>query len=57
MYVPDDARKQLKAAQTQAKYLAMSEKDVSKEIRRLEKDMLQAAKIWSLKRLPDCATS
>jgi excinuclease ABC subunit B len=44
MYEPDDARKQLKAAQTQAKYLAMSEKDVSKEIRRLEKEMLQAAK-------------
>jgi excinuclease ABC subunit B len=44
MYEPDDAKKQLKAAQTQAKYLAMSEKDVSKEIRRLEKDMLQAAK-------------
>jgi excinuclease ABC subunit B len=44
MYEPDDARKQLKAAQTEAKYLAMSEKDVSKEIRRLEKEMLQAAK-------------
>ena len=44
MYELDDARSQLKAAQTQAKYLAMSEKDVSKEIRRLEKDMLQAAK-------------
>ena len=44
MYEPDDARKQLKAAQTQAKYLAMSEKDVSKEIKRLEKEMLQAAK-------------
>jgi excinuclease ABC subunit B len=44
MYEPDDAKKQLKAAQTQAKYLAMSEKDVSKEIRRLEKEMLQAAK-------------
>jgi excinuclease ABC subunit B len=44
MYEPDDAKKQLKAAQTQAKYLAMSEKDVSKEIKRLEKDMLQAAK-------------
>ena len=43
-YEPDAARKQLKAAQTQAKYLAMSEKDVSKEIRRLEKEMLQAAK-------------
>jgi excinuclease ABC subunit B len=44
MYEPDDARKQLKAAQAEAKYLAMSEKDVAKEIRRLEKDMLQAAK-------------
>ena len=44
MYEPDAAKKQLKAAQTQAKYLAMSEKDVSKEIRRLEKEMLQAAK-------------
>ncbi len=44
MYEPDAARKQLKAAQAEAKYLAMSEKDVSKEIRRLEKDMLHAAK-------------
>jgi excinuclease ABC subunit B len=44
MYEPDDAKKQLKAAQAEAKYLAMSEKDVSKEIRRLEKEMLQAAK-------------
>ena len=44
MYEPDEARSQLKAAQTQAKYLAMSEKDVAKEIKRLEKEMLQAAK-------------
>jgi excinuclease ABC subunit B len=44
MYEPDVARGQLKAAQEQAKYLAMSEKDVSKEIKRLEKEMLQAAK-------------
>ena len=44
MYEPDVARNQLKAAQEQAKYLAMSEKDVSKEIKRLEKEMLQAAK-------------
>src|SRR5882724_10298013 len=43
-YEPDAARSQLKAAQTQAKYLAMSEKEVSKEITRLEKEMLQAAK-------------
>jgi len=44
MYEPDAARSQLKAAQTQAKYLAMSEKEVSREIARLGKDMLQAAK-------------
>jgi len=44
MYEPEAARSQLKAAQTQAKYLAMGEKEVSKEIARLEKDMLQAAK-------------
>ncbi len=44
MYEPDVARDQLKAAQTQAKYLAMSEKEVSKEITRLEKEMLQAAR-------------
>ncbi|MDP4030514.1 MAG: excinuclease ABC subunit UvrB [Gallionella sp.] len=43
-YEPDAARSQLKAAQAQAKYLAMSAKEVSKEIARLEKDMLQAAK-------------
>ncbi|MFZ3017710.1 MAG: excinuclease ABC subunit UvrB [Gallionella sp.] len=44
MYEPDAARTQLKAAQAQAKYLAMSEKEVSKEITRLEKEMLAAAK-------------
>ena len=44
VYQIDDERSQLKAAQTQAKYLAMSAKDISKEVTRLEKDMLQAAK-------------
>jgi len=44
MYEPEAARSQLAAAQEQAKYLAMSEKEVSKEIARLEKAMLQAAK-------------
>ena len=43
-YNMESGRAQLKAAQTQAKYLAMSEKEVSKEINRLEKEMLQAAK-------------
>ena len=44
VYQIDDERTQLKAAQMQAKYLAMSAKDISKEVTRLEKDMLQAAK-------------
>ncbi len=43
-YDVDAERKSLKAAQMEAKYLAMSAKDVSKEITRLEKEMLQAAK-------------
>jgi len=43
-YEPGVARDQLKAEQIKAKYLAMSEKDVSKEIARLEKGMLKAAK-------------
>jgi excinuclease ABC subunit B len=43
-YDMDAERKSLKLAQTEAKYLAMSEKEVSKEIARLEKEMLQAAK-------------
>ena len=43
-YDMDAERKSLKAAQTQAKYLAMSEKEVSREIKRLEKEMLQAAR-------------
>ncbi len=43
-YEPDAARKQLKIEQDQAKYLAMSEHDLAKEIKRLGKEMLQAAK-------------
>ncbi len=43
-YELDDARSNQKAAQEQAKYLAMSEKQISKEINRLEKEMLAAAK-------------
>jgi excinuclease ABC subunit B len=43
-YDMDSERAQLKAAQTQARYLAMSEKEVSKELARLEKEMLAAAK-------------
>jgi excinuclease ABC subunit B len=43
-YELDDARSNQKAAQDQAKYLAMSEKQIAKEINRLEKEMLAAAK-------------
>ncbi len=43
-YDIDAERRALKVAQTEAKYLAMGEKEVSKEIARLEKEMLQAAK-------------
>ncbi|HZW26695.1 MAG TPA: excinuclease ABC subunit UvrB [Gallionella sp.] len=53
MYEPDTARTQLKAAQAQAKYLAMSEKEVSREIARLEKEMLQAAKNLEFERAAD----
>ncbi|MCX7194260.1 MAG: excinuclease ABC subunit UvrB [Proteobacteria bacterium] len=43
-YELDDARSNQKAAQEQARYLAMSHKQISKEINRLEKEMLAAAK-------------
>ena len=43
-YELDDARSNQKAAQEQAKYLAMTEKQIAKEINRLEKEMLAAAK-------------
>ena len=44
VYKSDDARQELMAAQEQAKYESMSEKQVSKEIKRLEKLMLDHAK-------------
>jgi excinuclease ABC subunit B len=44
IYNPDAANQELKAAQSRAKYEVMSEKDLAKEIKRLEKDMLTAAK-------------
>ncbi len=43
-YELDDARSNQKAVQEQAKYLAMTEKQIAKEINRLEKEMLAAAK-------------
>jgi excinuclease ABC subunit B len=53
VYQIDDERSQLKAAQTQAKYLAMSAKDISKEVTRLEKGMLQAAKNLEFEKAAD----
>jgi excinuclease ABC subunit B len=53
VYQIDDERSQLKAAQTQAKYLAMSAKEISKEVTRLEKEMLQAAKNLEFEKAAD----
>jgi len=44
MYDADEGKKQLKAAQAQRKYEAMPEKDMERELKRLEKEMLDAAR-------------
>ena len=44
VYDAKAAHKELKAAQAEAGYGAMSEVDLSKEIRRLEKEMLEHAR-------------
>ncbi len=44
VYDPESARQTAQAEQTRARYEAMSEKDATREIKRLEKDMLVAAK-------------
>ena len=44
VYDIDEERKQLKAAQAHNKYEAMPEKDLERELKRLEKEMLDAAK-------------
>jgi excinuclease ABC subunit B len=44
VYDIDEERKQLKAAQAQAKYEAMPEKDLERELKRVEREMLEAAK-------------
>ena len=44
VYDHEAARGQLKAAQNQARYEAMSEKDLTREVKRLEKEMLEAAR-------------
>ena len=44
VYDIDEARRNLKAAQAQAKYERLSEKDMEKELKLVEKQMLDAAK-------------
>ena len=44
VYDIDEERKQLKAAQAHAKYEAMPEKDLERELKRIEKEMLDAAR-------------
>jgi excinuclease ABC subunit B len=44
VYDLDEEKKQLKAAQAHAKYEAMPEKDLERELKRVERDMLDAAK-------------
>ena len=44
VYDPDEARRELKSAQNQARYEAMGEKDLAREIKRLEKEMMGAAR-------------
>jgi excinuclease ABC subunit B len=44
VYDIDEERKVQKAAQAKAKYAAMPEKDVEKELRQIEKQMVDAAK-------------
>jgi len=44
VYDVDDERKQLKAAQAHAKYQAMPEKDLERELKRVEREMIDAAK-------------
>ena len=44
VYDIDEERKQLKAEQAHAKYEAMPEKDLERELKRIEKEMLDAAR-------------
>ena len=44
VYDPDAGKKQLRAAQTRAKYESMPEKDMERELKHIEKEMLDAAK-------------
>ena len=43
-YDPEEAKKEQRAAQAKAKYEVMPEKDMQKELKLLEKQMLEAAR-------------
>jgi excinuclease ABC subunit B len=49
----DEGRKEMKAAQTHAKYEAMGGKDLEKELKFLEKQMLDAAKNLEFEKAAD----
>jgi excinuclease ABC subunit B len=53
MYDADEGRKQLKAAQTQRRYEAMPEKDMERELKRLEREMLDAARNLEFEKAAD----
>ncbi len=44
VYDADAGKKQLRAAQTRARYESMPEKDMERELKRVEKEMLDAAR-------------
>src|SRR5512139_432404 len=44
VYDADEGKKQLRVAQTKAKYESMPEKDLERELKRLEREMIDAAK-------------
>ncbi len=53
IYDPQLAQQQLKAAQTEAVYQAMSEKELTLEVKRLEKEMLACARNLEFERAAD----
>ena len=53
VYDIDEERKQLKAAQAQAKYEAMPEKDLERELKRIEREMFDAAKNLEFEKAAD----
>ncbi len=53
MYNPDEAKRELKAAQQQAVYQHMTEKQLLKQLKQIEKDMLACAKNMEFEKAAD----